>query len=274
MRFDLHSHTTASDGGLTPEELVMRAENMQVEMLAITDHDTTDGIAAAQAQAKHLELIAGTEISTAWHAFDIHIVGLNIDITNPVLQQQLLVQREKREIRAIEMGKRLAKAGIEQVYEQAKVLSGKAPITRSHFARVLVERGLASNFNKVFDKYLRRGNIGYVPNNWMSIAEAVQLIHQAGGVAVLAHPTHYDLSNKWIRKLIAEFADVEGDGIEVAMPQMSKDQMAWLADLAEQHHLSSSQGSDFHHPSTWRELARGLHLPEKCQPIWLRWQTK
>ncbi|GDY28240.1 RNase RNM [Agarivorans sp. Toyoura001] len=274
MRFDLHCHTTASDGGLTPTEIVMRAENMQVDVLAITDHDTTDGVAEAKASAKHLQIIAGTEISTAWHAFDIHVVGLNLDTSNSLLQQHLLEQRDKREIRAKEMSRRLEKAGIDGVYSEAKRLAGTAPITRSHFAKVLIERGIASSFNKVFDKYLSRGNTGYVPNNWMSIAEAVAVIHQAGGVAVLAHPTHYDLSNKWIRKLVAEFADAGGDGMEIAMPQISKDQLKWLAELAEQHGLSASQGSDFHHPSPWRELGRGLHLPEKCQPIWLRWQNQ
>ena len=273
MRFDLHCHTTASDGGLSPKELVMRAENMQVDVLAITDHDTTAGIEQAQASAKHLQVIPGTEISCAWHAFDIHVVGLNLDIAHQGLQQQLSLQREKRELRAQEMGRRLAKAGIDGVYQQAKQLAGSAPITRSHFANVLVERGLATSFNKVFDKYLSRGNIGYVPNNWMNIGEAIETIHQAKGFAVLAHPTHYDLSNKWIRKLVSEFAELGGDAIEVAMPQMSKDQQQWLASLAQQHQLCASQGSDFHHPSTWRELGRGLQLPDQCQPIWLRWQA-
>ncbi|WP_163135129.1 PHP domain-containing protein [Agarivorans sp. Alg241-V36] len=271
MRFDLHCHTTASDGGLSPTEIVMRAENMQVDVLAITDHDTTAGIAEAQASAKHLQIITGTEISTAWHAFDIHIVGLNLDITHQGLQEQLLEQRDKREVRAKEMSRRLAKAGIDNVYEDAKQIAGSAPITRSHFAKVLVERGIAANFNKVFDKYLSRGNTGYVPNNWMSMGDAIDIIHQAGGVAVLAHPTHYDLSNKWVRKLLAEFAELGGDGVEVAMPQMSKDQLQWLAELAEQNGLAASQGSDFHHPSPWRELGRGLQLPEKCQAIWQQW---
>ncbi|MGY5452963.1 RNase RNM [Agarivorans sp. MS3-6] len=274
MRFDLHCHTTASDGGLSPKEIVMRAENMQVDVLAITDHDTTAGVAEAQANAKHLQIIAGTEISTAWHAFDIHVVGLNLDTSHQGLQDNLLQQRDKREIRALEMSRRLDKVGIVDVYTQAKQLAGSAPLTRSHFAKVLIERGVAANFNKVFDKYLSRGNTGYVPNNWMSIGEAVAVIQQAGGVAVLAHPTHYELSNKWVRKLIAEFAEAGGDGIEIAMPQISKDQLSWLADLAEQHQLSASQGSDFHHPSPWRELGRGLHLPEKCQPIWQRWQSQ
>jgi predicted metal-dependent phosphoesterase TrpH len=271
MRFDLHCHTTASDGGLSPTEIVMRAENMQVDVLAITDHDTTAGIAEAQACAKHLQIITGTEISTAWHAFDIHIVGLNLDIAHQGLQEQLLEQRDKREVRAKEMSRRLAKAGIDNVYADAKQIAGSAPITRSHFAKVLVERGIAANFNKVFDKYLSRGNTGYVPNNWMSMGDAIDIIHQAGGVAVLAHPTHYDLSNKWVRKLLAEFAELGGDGVEVAMPQMSKDQLQWIAELAEQNGLAASQGSDFHHPSPWRELGRGLQLPEKCQAIWQQW---
>jgi len=163
MRFDLHCHTTASDGGLSPKELVMRAENMQVDVLAITDHDTTAGIEQAQASAKHLQVIPGTEISCAWHAFDIHVVGLNLDIAHQGLQQQLSLQREKRELRAQEMGRRLAKAGIDGVYQQAKQLAGSAPITRSHFANVLVERGLATSFNKVFDKYLSRGNTAMYP---------------------------------------------------------------------------------------------------------------
>ncbi|WP_026972320.1 PHP domain-containing protein [Aliagarivorans marinus] len=271
MLIDLHSHTTASDGGLTPQELVFRAENKQLALLAITDHDTTDGVALAQKTASKLTIVPGTEISTAWHAFDIHIVGLNIDLDNAVLQAALTEQREKREQRAVEMGRRLAKAGYPDVYEEAKQVAGSAPVTRSHFAKVLVRRGVADNPAKVFDKFLRRGNTGYVPNNWMSIAEAVKVIQQAGGQAVLAHPTNYRLSNKWLRKLVAEFASAGGDAIEVAAPQLNREVQQFVADLAEEHGLLASQGTDFHHPSAWRELGRGLHLPQKCQPIWQDW---
>ncbi|RKF20399.1 PHP domain-containing protein [Alginatibacterium sediminis] len=269
MRIDLHSHTKASDGALTPQELIIRAHNMQLDIFAITDHDTTAGLGLAHAQnsGHAMRLINGVEISCAWHAFDIHVVGLNVDIEQAEFQAQLSEQREKRDIRAQEMGKRLAKAGIEGIYEAAKARAGEGSLTRAHFAQELVHRGHADNFQKVFDKFLSRGNTGYVPNQWMTIPEAITCIQAAGGVAVLAHPNHYQLSNKWLRKLVAEFASAGGNAVEIGLPQFPRDKQHWMADLVNEHGLYASLGSDFHQVSRWRELGRGYALPEQSKSV-------
>jgi len=275
MLIDLHSHTTASDGQLTPSELVNRAENRQVNILAITDHDTVDGLIEAQntidEKGLKLTLIKGIEVTTNWLNHEIHVVGVNIDPNNVQLQALIALQKEKRESRAIEMGRRLAKAKIEGVYEGAKALAGDGAITRAHFARYLVEQGVAPTFQKVFDKYLSRGNTGYVPHNWVDIEEAIVAIHKAGGQAILAHPNHYNLSNKWMRRLFTEFKEAGGDAMEVAMGQQSPQVRLQLAMWSEEYDLLASQGSDFHFVGRWRDLGKALHLPKMAKPLWLDW---
>ncbi|MFT6926055.1 MAG: putative metal-dependent phosphoesterase TrpH [Psychromonas sp.] len=277
MLIDLHSHTKASDGQLTPKELVMRAANRQVNILAITDHDTVDGLAEAQQtiidnQLK-LTLINGIEITTNWLNHEIHVVGVNIDPLHPGLSELIKLQKEKRETRAIEMGSRLAKAKIPGVYEGAKTLAGDGAITRAHFARYLVETGVAPTFQKVFDKYLSRGNTGYVPHNWVDLECAIKVIHQAGGQAILAHPNHYGLSNKWMRRLLTEFKLLNGDAMEVAMGQQSPQMRLQLAIWSNEYNLLASQGSDFHFVGRWRDLGKALHLPETAQPVWADWPS-
>lgn len=271
MKFDFHSHTKASDGDLTPTELVLRACNQGVDVLAITDHDTTAGLAEALevAKDKPLTLINGVEISTRWHSFDIHVVGLGIDTENQALQTLLAGQRQQRVIRAEEIGARLAKRGIEGVYEAACQKAGAAAVGRGHFAKVLLDRGLVNTQQAAFDKYLGKGNAGYVPNNWCDIETAVAHIHQAGGIAVLAHPARYRLSNKWLRKLITLFSEVGGDAMEVVLCQQAPHERAFLQTLCEQYQLLASVGSDFHTPGRWIELGRHLHLPE-IPGVWQR----
>lgn len=275
MLIDLHSHTKASDGQLTPSELVQRAENRQVHFLAITDHDTVDGLVEASDYIKDnnlkLQLINGIEVTSNWLNHEIHVVGLNIDPTYPALIELIELQKNKRELRAIEMGRRLAKASIPGVYEGAKALSGEGAITRAHFARYLVEIGAAPTFQKVFDKYLSRGNTGYVPHDWIDLADAIAVIQAAGGQAVLAHPDHYGLSNKWLRKLLVTFKAAGGDAMEVAMGQQSPQMRLQLAMWSKEYDLLASQGSDFHFVGRWRDLGKSLFLPDVCQPIWHNW---
>ncbi|QUJ66371.1 PHP domain-containing protein [Photobacterium sp. GJ3] len=275
MLFDLHSHTTASDGRLSPADLVSRAAEFRVDVLAITDHDTVAGLAIAQqaidAQNLALTLVKGIEISTVWNNFDIHIVGLNINPAHPALQSLISEQAERRQNRAVLMGERLAKNQIIGAYEGAKALAGEATLTRAHFAKWLVENGHAKTMQAVFKKYLTRGNPGYVPPNWCSIAEAVAVIHQAGGQAVLAHPGRYNMTAKWLKRLLADFVAAGGDAMEVAQPQQAQQERRNLADYAEQFGLLSSQGSDFHYPSPWTELGRNLWLPKASVPVWQDW---
>ncbi|MEL0629332.1 RNase RNM [Psychromonas aquatilis] len=277
MLIDLHSHTKASDGQLTPSELVQRAENRQVHFLAITDHDTIDGLSEAsqyiQDNDLKLQLINGIEVTSNWLNHEIHVVGLNIDPTHSALSELIEIQKHKREQRAIEMGRRLAKANIENVYEGAKALAGDGAITRAHFARYLVEIGVAPTFPKVFDKYLSRGNTGYVPHDWVDLADAIAAIHAAGGQAVLAHPDAYKLSNKWLRKLFIAFKAAGGDAMEVAIGQQSPQMRLQLAMWSKEYDLLASQGSDFHFVGRWRDLGKSLFLPDVCQPIWHNWEA-
>ncbi|MBL0544614.1 PHP domain-containing protein [Aeromonas jandaei] len=273
MRFDLHCHTTASDGVLSPAELVRRAAEKEVEVLAITDHDTLAGLDEARstiaAEQLPLRLVSGVEISTSWEHHEIHIVALGVDEKNPQLTDFLTGQQARREERAQEIGRRLEKCLIPGTYEEAKQLAGDAAVTRAHFARVLVARGVADNMQKVFKKYLSRGNKGYAPAQWPEMGEAITAIHAAGGLAVLAHPSRYDLTAKWIKRLLVAFKAAGGDAMEVSLPQQSPQERANLGQWANEYGLAISVGSDFHFPSNWTELGRHLWLPKEGTPLWL-----
>ncbi|EGA70342.1 hypothetical protein VISI1226_22270 [Vibrio sinaloensis DSM 21326] len=275
MRIDLHSHTTASDGRLAPHDLIDRALSFNLDVLAITDHDTVDGLQAAHdyiAQHQHpLKLINGIEISTVWQNKDIHIVGLNIDPDSEALNTLIEQQKKHREGRAELIAHRLSKATREGVLEEVRLIAGEAPITRAHFAKWLVENGYAKTMQQVFKKFLTRNNPGYVPPAWCSMAEAVDAIHAAGGQAVLAHPGRYDLTAKWLKRLLAAYVEAGGDAMEVAQPQQGQQERRNLADYAIQYKLLASQGSDFHYPSPWMELGRNLWLPSGVEPVWKDW---
>lgn len=275
MKIDLHSHTTASDGRLSPTELVERAVSFDVKVLAITDHDSVAGLDEAHAAIKEqnlpLQLIDGIEISTLWSNKDIHVVGLNLDIHHPDLVELIKNQEARRDARAIKMAERLEKAGYEGALEGAKALAGDGTLTRAHFGKWLVDEGHAKTMQAVFKKFLTRNNIGYVPPDWCTIEEAVNVIHKAGGVAVLAHPGRYKLTAKWIKRLLAAFVEAKGDAMEVALPQQGVQERRVLADYAIQFELEASQGSDFHYSSPWTELGRNLWLPEGVVPVWQKW---
>ncbi len=273
--YDLHSHTTASDGLLTPRELVVRAQAMGVDVLAITDHDTVDGIApAAEAIAAlnlPLKLVAGVEISTLWQHHEIHIVGLGIAPRHPALTALLASQRAHRLTRAHAIAERLAKAGIREPWQGARQLAQDDLVTRGHFARYLVSLGVATNVANVFKKYLSRGKTGYVPPQWCTIDEAIEAIHLAGGQAVVAHPGRYHLSAKWLKRLLTHFTAAGGDAMEVAQCQQSLQERSQLAAYARDYRLLASQGSDFHQPCAWIELGRKLWLPGGIEPVWRDW---
>ncbi|MGV7093120.1 RNase RNM [Siccibacter turicensis] len=277
VTYDLHSHTTASDGGLTPEQLVHRAVEMGVGTLAITDHDTTLGIAPARAEIARaglpLTLVTGVEISTLWENHEIHIVGLNIDIEHPALVAFLAEQCDKRHQRAVLIGERLAKARIPGALEGAQRLADGGAVTRGHFARFLIEDGRANNMAEVFKYYLAKGKTGYVPPQWCTIEQAIDVIHHSGGQAVLAHPGRYGLSAKWLKRLLAWFAEKGGDAMEVAQCQQAPNERSQLAAYAGQYGLLGSQGSDFHQPFAWIELGRKLWLPTGVVPVWSRWTS-
>ncbi|MFC0116750.1 PHP domain-containing protein [Pseudoalteromonas xiamenensis] len=277
-KYDLHSHTHYSDGRLTVSELLDRAVERNVDVLAITDHDSVQAISEANRLIDEkqlpLSLVSGVEISTKWHSFEIHVVGLDINIASSALVDLLDSQTQKREARAIEIGNRLAKAGYLDVYSDAKALAEQGQITRAHFAQVLVNRGVAKNLQGVFNKFLTRGNTGYVPSEWCMIADAVSAIKSSGGIAVLAHPGRYKMSNKWLRKLLDEFSNAGGRAIEVALPQQAPCERQFLGQLCQEYGLLGSQGSDFHYPTPWSDLGKNLYLPKDCQGVWQFWEEK
>ncbi|MBJ2129493.1 PHP domain-containing protein [Alteromonas sp. IB21] len=275
MKIDLHSHTKYSDGHLTPEELILRAHTMQVDVLALTDHDTVAGLDEAHAtqakQKRSLTIIDGVEISTTWHGFDIHIVGLNVDRQCPTFLSHLNGQAQVREARAEKIADKLEKCGFEGVLTRAKALAGVGQVTRAHFARVLVNNYGVPTMQAAFKKYLGKGKRAAVKAEWPSIESAIEWIHDAGGQAVLAHPAHYDMTAKWLRRLVALFAQSGGDAIETAFPGINKTKQELINEIAQTHNLLASAGSDFHFPSRWTELGKNLGINSQLTPIWHDW---
>lgn len=275
LKIDLHSHTRYSDGHLTPQELLARAHNMQVDVLAITDHDTVAGLEEAHAwqarQKRPLTIIDGVEISTRWHGFDIHVVGLNVDRQDEVFCQRLNEQAEVRNERAVKIAEKLEKCGFEGVLEKARALAGVGQVTRAHFARVLVEQYGVASMDTVFKKYLGKGKRAMVKAQWPTMEEAIAWIRCAGGQAVLAHPAHYDMTTKWLRRLVSDFATASGDAVETAFPGIAKDKQTIINELVQEYELLASAGSDFHFPSRWTELGRNLGIASHLTPIWHNW---
>ncbi len=272
LRYDLHSHSLASDGTLTPADLVRRAHEAGVHVLALTDHDETGGIAEAQtaAEACGLQLVPGVEISVTWGGMTIHIVGLHIDPNASQLQDGLVQLRKFRDWRAEEIGRRLAKHGIAGAYEGALRYASGRIISRTHFAQFLAAEGHAENTREVFKRFLRRNKPGHVPGEWATLEQAAGWIHAAGGMAVMAHPARYDLTATRRRKLLGEFVECGGEGIEVVSGSHSRDDCISTAQYATKFNLLASAGSDYHGPENpWMELGRLPPFPDNAtRPIW------
>lgn len=274
LHFDLHSHSTASDGSLSPSELVRHAHAQGVDVLALTDHDVTAGLdeASQVAQELGLHLIPGVEISVTWNGVTIHILGLNVDPVNPSLQAGLTSLRSFRSQRGEEIARRLAKHGIEGALEGAKSFANGQILSRTHFARFLVEQGHAKDMRQVFKKFLVHNRPGYVAGKWAGLEEALTWIREAGGQAVVAHPARYRISASRLRQLIQEFKDFGGEGLEVISGSHSAGDVQGMTQYARRFDLLASCGSDYHGPEQpWIELGRLPQLPETCTPIWREW---
>jgi predicted metal-dependent phosphoesterase TrpH len=274
IQYDLHAHSTASDGTLAPSELMARAAAAGVKVMALTDHDTLAGLdeAAGAAAAQGMAFVPGVEISVTWQRMTVHIVGLGVDAANARLRDGLAGLVEFRDWRAEEIGRRLAKAGIEGAFEGARALSNGRLISRTHFARFLVESGHAESVGQVFKKFLVNGKPGHVSGQWASLEDAVAWIRGAGGQAVIAHPARYSMTRTKLRKLIGEFAELGGEAIEVVSGSHSRDEYFTMARHAADFGLAASAGSDFHDPANpWIELGRLPELPPGCRPIWRDW---
>jgi 3',5'-nucleoside bisphosphate phosphatase len=271
---DLHCHSTLSDGLLSPEELVAHAASKGVRVLALTDHDEVGGLARARIAAEQhgITLVNGVEISVTWKKRTLHIVGLRIDASDPQLITTFQQVHAARDVRARQMAEGLAKAGVAGAYEGAKQIAGNSVMTRSHFAQFIVKQGHAKNIKSVFKKYMVKGKPGFVNHEWMSLEQAVTLIRQAGGVAVLAHPGRYDLGFVNMHLLLHEFRGYGGQAIEVVTGSHQPPQFDQFAKLAHRFDLKASQGSDYHDPElSFMEMNRLPALPANCVPLWQDW---
>jgi 3',5'-nucleoside bisphosphate phosphatase len=275
LNVDLHSHSTVSDGLLSPTELVERAAARGVRLLALTDHDDVGGIAEAEraAAGRGIAILPGVEISVTWRNHTIHVLGLGIDAGNPVLAAGLEAVRDGRRERALRIAEALARAGIGGALEGALRFAGNPNlISRTHFARFLVELGAARDVKRVFKRYLIRGKPGYAPHQWAALSDALDWIAAAGGRAVLAHPGRYDIGEATLRALLGEFGELGGEGIEVVSGSHTPDQFAKFAVHARGFGLRASAGSDFHGPrESFFDLGQLPELPSGCEPVWSKW---
>jgi predicted metal-dependent phosphoesterase TrpH len=271
---DLHSHSTISDGLLTPTELVSYASKKDVQVLALTDHDDIAGLKEARLMSKKLNIIFinGVEISVTWRKRTLHIVGLNFDDSNVNLINGLKQIRIGRENRAKKMAHSLGMASIFNSLEGAKKYTKHSTIGRIHFAQFLVSQGYAKDIKNVFKKFLTPGKPGYVEHEWASLKDAVEWITQAGGDAIIAHPGRYDMGKKLYPSLLADFKSFGGSGIEVMSGSQDPSQSQYFAELAKEYDLFASCGSDFHGPGiSHRSIGFVKNLPDECKPIWLKW---
>lgn len=275
LNVDLHCHSNVSDGVLSPVAVAQYAHKAGVDVWGLTDHDEVGGIGAARAAAEGIgmQFIPGVEISITWANQTVHIVGLRIDETNPVLLQGLADTRSGRDARGREMAAQLEQAGIPDAFEGAlKYVANPDLISRTHFARYLVERGTCASIPDVFRKYLTEGKPGYVPHRWASLEQAVGWIRAAGGIAVVAHPGRYKFSPVAEGALFDEFKQLGGTAIEVVTGSHTPDQYAVYADLARSYGFLASRGTDFHAPGESRaDFALLPPLPGNLKPVWHDW---
>ena len=269
---DLHCHSVVSDGTLTPEALAQRAAGNGVELWSLTDHDEIGGQAraAAAASALGMRYLTGTEISVTFAGKTVHIVGLGFDPDDAGIRAGLVQTRGGRGQRAHEMSDGLAKVGIRGAYEGALKYAGNHDlISRTHFARFLVETGVCTDTNSVFRKYLTEGKPGFVEHRWATLKDAVAWITEAGGLAVVAHPARYRFSANEEYALFTEFKNHGGQGVEVVTGSHSAAEYLTYADSAREFGLAASRGSDFHSPDeSHTDLGTLPLLPAGLTPVW------
>jgi 3',5'-nucleoside bisphosphate phosphatase len=270
-KYDLHCHSTASDGLLSPTELVKRAKEQGVTALALTDHDTTAGYQEARnaTNETNLRLIPGIELSASWQGKTFHIIGLGIDPEyQPLFEATKHLQSVRLE-RAEKIAEKLEKKHITGALEAVIKAAGDSMITRTHFADFLVSQNHVSTHQEAFDRYLASGKPAYMATVWAELDLAVNWITQSGGIAVLAHPLRYKLTPKWMQRLLTAFKQASGQGIEVITGRCNADEIKLAAKYASDFDLAGSVGSDFHRPDNqWVELGRLAPLPANIRPVW------
>ena len=280
MKIDLHCHSTASDGSLTPRELIQRAHNLHVNILSLTDHDTLAGIEPAQQALREISggtpliLVKGIEISCRWQNFEIHILGWHFNSDDAGLHDLVSQQGTARRQRTARILEKLVHHGVAPEHlasVHAKQALPDELVTRKHIAEALVTHKYVNTLDEAFKRYIGKGQCAYTSPQWCSIEAAVQAVKAAGGVTAVAHPLAYDMSTKWLKRLLTDFVAAGGDALEVSSGQQTPQQRQTLALLANQFNLAASAGSDFHNPGRWRELGHNIALPEGSQPVWHDW---
>ena len=273
--YDLHNHSTCSDGLLSPTQLIELGARSGVDAIALTDHDTIDGLeeADAAARAAGIRFVPGVEISVSWGGTTLHIVGLGLDAASPVLREGLRSIRDGRFGRAQRIAAALEALGIPGTLEGALELAGgEAKLSRSHFARHLVRSGRVRDGQAAFDKYLGQGKPAYVAHRWASLDNAVSWIRAAGGIAVLAHPGRYDLKPMMRHEMLREFRAFGGEGIEVVTGSHRPEEYATWQRVALEHGFLASRGADYHGPGESAcEPGRLPALHPSLAPVWSRW---
>ena len=271
MKVDLHNHSYYSDGVFSPTEVVRLADEADCNLFALTDHDTTDGLAEAQQMADELSvnLVSGVEISALWRNMTIHIVGLGIDINNDILQKGLHYNQRLREERAEKIALGLRRAGITDALEKTQELSKTDMITRTHFAQMLIREGYCKDMKSVFRRFLTGKKPGASHVEWRSFDEVVGWIHAAGGLAVIAHPFRYRMTQTKIKNMLIDFKEVLGDGVEVVTATSTDEEITLSNQWAKEYKLLSSCGSDYHGWSNQRiQIGYLRELPNLDNAIW------
>jgi predicted metal-dependent phosphoesterase TrpH len=280
LDYDLHCHSSVSDGTLTPADVVERAFERVVQVLALTDHDDMGGLDDARyaAERRGMRFVNGVEISVTWRKHTLHVVGLGINPDYAPLKLGLHTVRSGRVERARKMADELAKVGIGGVFQGALKYAGNPNmIGRTHFARYLVEAGHCKDVKSVFNRFLATGKPGYVTHQWALLSDAIAWIRGSGGIAVLAHPGRYmvgrhSMGKKTMHELLTEFVELGGGALEVVTGSHTPEQYAEFARYAEEFNLLSSCGSDFHGPGeSYRDLGRLPDFPLICRPVWQVW---
>lgn len=274
MRIDLHNHSYYSDGVLSPSEVVLLAKESGCGVFALTDHDTTDGLNEAQKEADNQEIrfVHGVEISAIWNNMTIHIVGLNIDNDNPILQEGLKQHQDFRQIRGGEIARGLVGAGILNAYEKTKKLAQTDMLTRTHFAQMLIQQGVCKDMKSVFRQFLTGKKPGGVSGQWAQFDEVIDWIHVAGGVAVLAHPLRYRMTHTKVQRMLSNLSSARLDGVEVATAYTTDEQIALMSQWADKYDLLYSCGSDYHGWSNQSiKIAHLKDLSGSNKVLWRDW---
>ena len=273
-KYDLHTHTKCSDGSLSVLELIDLAIERGVTHLGITDHDTVKAHLQLEEnnsgyKDSEIKIVKGIELSSQWNNMGIHIVGLNIDVNAIAIKEAVAHQTQLRLQRVKTIAKKLMQRGFPDITEGAMKLAGDSQIGRPHIAQYMVEEGLVSSVAQVFNKYLGAGKVGDVSSIWPDLEQVVKWINEAGGIAVLAHPSRYKMTRTKTRRLMADFSDAGGEAIEVCAGNQVPGVAEEMAAICDEFDFHASVGSDFHNPDyKWVRLGQYPKLPKSCRPVW------